>query len=305
MIALVFRDPAFLVLLLSLPVALWLGLRTGRPALPFPTLGLWSEGVPTTLRARLRWVPRLLSLLGLVLVVFALARPVRRTALPPEREGIDILLCVDLSSSMSSLDLDPQRTRLDVARDAAARFIQDRPDDRIGLIGFARYPDLRCPLTLDHDALTLLLRDLRTVTSDGPEDATGLGTAVARAAQVLQRSEAPSRVVIVFTDGEENVALRGRPGEIAPAHAAQLCERQGVRVYPIVAGRGRRDAEGRFVPIDTVPMEELADRSGGTFHLARDAQAVDAVYGAIRCRLGRPHVEQSLAFVGAAPLVGH
>lgn len=275
------RDPLCLLAVLLVPLALWLGLRRGAPALRFAPAALFGPGdgrLPSTWRTRLLGLPRCLEGLGMLAIVVALARPAQRTPLPPAAEGIDILLCLDTSSSMAARDMDRRRTRLDVAREAAARFIAGRPHDRIGLITFARYPDVRCPVTLDHDALTAILRDVAPVPGDGPEDATGIGTAVAKAAQVLGGGEAPSRVVILLTDGAENVALAGKRGEIPPVHAAQLCERLGVRVYGIVAGVGRRGAEGGLVALDTRPIEALAARTGGTFHRARDAGAVERVY---------------------------
>ena len=91
--------------------------------------------------------------------MLALARPMQRVQMPLETEGIDILLCLDISSSMTANDLDPQLTRLDLAKAAAVEFINGRPNDRIGLIRFARYPDLLCPPTLDHGALEDFIRD--------------------------------------------------------------------------------------------------------------------------------------------------
>jgi len=198
--------------------------------------------------------------------------------LPHATEGIDIVLCLDLSSSMTSNDLDAQRSRLDVAKAAAKRFIAGRPHDRIGLVGFARYPDLRCPPTLDHAALARIVDATTMVSSDGPEDATGIGTAVARAAQVLRGSEADSKVVILLTDGDENVATEDKPEEIAPIHAAQLARELGIRVYAISAGLGRSGRDGAWIDLDTTQMRRLADETGGKFFAARDADAVAGVY---------------------------
>ena len=179
-------------------------------------------------------LPLVLQALALLLVVVVLARPVRRVPLPLEQPGIEIVLCLDTSSSMLSNDLDAARSRLDVAKDAAARFVERREHDRIALIRFARFPDVRCPPTLDHDALGEILADVETVDPDGPADATGIGTAVARAAQVLGDDAESSRVVVLLTDGEENVATSDRQGEISPVHAGQLCEQLGIRGYTIV-----------------------------------------------------------------------
>jgi len=269
-------DPRLLFLALLVPVALWIrGRRGARNVLFAPGRFLLpADGsaprVSRSWRVVLRPLPRVLQVLALLLLVVALARPVERVPLPLETEGIDILLCLDTSSSMTANDMDAERTRLEVAKDAAARFVAGRKDDRIGLIGFARYPDVRCPLTLDHGALETVLLGTETVESDGPEDATGIGTAVARAAQVLDGSDARSKVVILLTDGEENVATADKPQEIAPIHAAQLCERLGVRVYTIAAGVGRPDASGA-----------LSRRTGGAFFEAQNAASMTRVYTAI------------------------
>lgn len=293
---LVLLDPGWLLLALAVPLALLLRWRGGRPAVLFapgallgpeaPAAG--GEGaartlarLPRTWRVRLLPLPAVLEALGLLLLVLALARPAHPGEVPVEVPGIDILLCLDTSSSMTATDMDPERTRLEVAREAAADFVRARPSDRIGLLVFARYPDLLCPLTRDHRALAEILDQVRPVAGDGPEDATGLGAAVAEAARVLPRDGPRSSVVVLLTDGEENVALTGAGGEVAPVHAAQLCERLGVRVYAIVAGVGRRDASGAFVKQDTRAVEDLAARTGGAFLEARDAGALARMYARI------------------------
>jgi Ca-activated chloride channel family protein len=259
-------DPWLLATGLLIPVALWRKRRAA--AVPFAPGSLLA--VRPTWRVRILALPRVLQVIALLLAVVALARPARREMLPLRTEGIDILLCLDTSSSMTANDMDRRRTRLDVAKAAAAEFVRGRPEDRIGLVSFARYPDLRCPLTLDHEALLGILAGVTLVASDGPEDATGIGTAVARAAQVLQADERRERVVILLTDGDENVAVEGAPGEIAPSHAAQLCAALGARVYAVAVGAGGPKLDGA--------LQAMARRTGGEFHEARDASAVTAVY---------------------------
>jgi Ca-activated chloride channel family protein len=298
--------PWLLLLALLVPTALWLNLRRGAPAILFAP-GQLLGTIPRSWRVRLLPLPRLLQVLGLLVAVLALARPVLRVPLPHTTEGIDIMLCLDTSSSMTSRDMDPNRTRLDVAKEEAARFIAGRIDDRIGLISFARYPDLRCPPTLDHRALVQILTGVVPVESESPEDATGIGTAVARAAQVLRGVETNSRVVILLTDGEENVALAEKPGEIAPLHAGQLCAQLGVRLYSIAAGLGRPNRSGEWVEIDTGQIRTLAERTEGRFFTARDAGAVAGVYAEIdeleKAAFLEPRyevVERFLPFLAAA-----
>lgn len=274
------QSPDFLLLLPLLVVALLVRRARGHAAVAFAPQP-FTRDLPPTLRTRLAASPVVLEALGLVLVVVALARPVHREALPLENEGIDVVLCLDVSSSMLANDMDRTRTRLDVSKAAAARFAASRPHDRIGLVRFARFPDVVCPPTLDHRALAAILGGVRPVPHDGPEDMTGIGTAVARAAQLLRASTAKSRVVVLLTDGEENVATAQAPTEIGPAKAARLCVEFGVRVYAIAAGIGHRLPDGRWQPLDTQPLEALARDTQGRFFEARDATAMDAVYASI------------------------
>ena len=274
------RSPAWLVLALGIPLGIWLRRRSGVPTITFAP-SVYLEELPRSLRGRLSRLPRLLQGLGLALFVIALARPVERVRLPLQTEGIDVMLCLDVSSSMVAKDLDPARTRLDLARAAATEFVAGRPGDRFGLVRFAKYPDLLSPLTLDHAALTNFLGEMEPVEARGLEDLTGIGNALARAAQVLRSSAARSKVVILLTDGEENVATLDTPEEIGPDRAGQLCEELGVRVYTIVAGIGKRGASGQWEPLDTSQVEKLAERTGGEFFTARDAGAIGQVYATI------------------------
>jgi Ca-activated chloride channel family protein len=262
----VLLHPWLLLPALLVPAVLWLRRRRPPPAVLFAPAPLLA-GIPPSPRVRLLPLPGLLTAAALALAAVALARPVERVPLPLRTEGADLLLCLDLSSSMTARDLDPSRTRLEVARDAALRFLRGRPGDRVGLLGFARYPDVRCPPTLDHGALETILRGVAPVEGDGPEDATGLGAAAARAAEALRNGKARSRVALLFTDGEENVATSGAPGSILPSHAAQLCRELGVRVYAVAAGPG-----------DAAALGEAAAATGGRLFRAKDADAVEAVF---------------------------
>lgn len=283
------QDPWFLLLLPALPLLRWWRRRRGQAALlfaPFRFLGGAGSGhgdlapLPRRWRTRLLWLPTAASMAALVLAIVALARPVQRSLQPQPNLGIDILLCLDVSSSMAQRDLDGVHSRLDVAKAAAAQFVRGRGEDRVGLCTFARFADVRCPPTLDHEALLAMLAGVAQVASDGPEDATGIGMAVARSAQVLQRSVARAKVIVLLTDGEENVATDDAKGEIAPKHAAQLCQQLGVRVYAIAIGAGRNRG-GASQPLDTKDLDELAQRTGGRCFSARDAAALAQVYAAI------------------------
>ncbi|MBL8753658.1 MAG: VWA domain-containing protein [Planctomycetes bacterium] len=274
-----FAAPAFLWLLPGLLlVGAW---RVRRAAtLPVAAAVPWS-GLPRTWRTRLHRLPAGLEGAALACLLLALLQPVEVRPAPPLPPGRDLMVCLDCSSSMAVDDLAPGTTRFDVARRLAAEFVLGRSHDRAGLVAFARYCDLRCPLTADRAALAAILASLPLTRRDGPEDATAIGAAVGTAVQALLRTDRASRVVVLVTDGEENVALPGAAAEIAPAHAAQLCKQHGIRVHAIVVGAGNRKADGRVEAIDTSAVRQLAAATGGRFFPAGDAEALARVYAAI------------------------
>ncbi|MFM8981003.1 MAG: VWA domain-containing protein [Planctomycetia bacterium] len=253
------------------------------PTALVPAAGPDDATLPASWRTRLVHLPATLAVLGLVLLLVVLARPAARVAHARPVEGLDLLLVLDTSSSMTTRGPDGL-TRLAHAQQAAREFIAARAHDRIGLVAFARYPELLCPPTRDHAALAAQLAALRPVAPDGPEDATASGAAAALAADALAASPQGSaaRVVVLLTDGEENVALEGQPGEVAPAHAAQLAQRLGVRVHVIATGTGARGAPGAGRPApDLAPVRAMAVRTGGRLLEAGDARALGEAYAAI------------------------
>lgn len=296
--------------LLLLPLLLLAALLGDRPAAvrfaPAPFLRRDAAGrarpLPRSWRQRLRLLPRLLVAAGGIALALALAWPQQRVPLPQQRQGLDVLLCIDVSSSMAADDLERGRSRLAVTRAAARAFVEARPEDRIGLVTFARYPDLVCPPTIDHGSLQAMLAAVEQVDADGDEDATGLGMAIARCAVVLRHSPATSKVVVLLTDGEENVARADLPDEITPFEAARLCQEVGVRVYTIAAGIGRQGAGGQWVELDTGPVRRVAELTGGAFFAARDAGAVKRVYAMIdeleRSAFAEPRFEYVDRFAG-------
>jgi Ca-activated chloride channel family protein len=306
---LVLQDPGLLVLLVLIPWALLLRLRRGEPTLLDAAV---SDPAAAALRgAAPAWwsrLPLLAQALGVALLIVALARPVIRVHVPEAASGIDILLALDLSSSMEAQDLDPARSRLDIAKAAADAFVAGRPRDRIGLMGFARYPDVRVPLTHDHRALRESLAAVELVAREGPEDLTGIGAATARAAQILHGAVSPSRVLVLLTDGEENVATRATPEEIAPAEAAALARELGVRVHVIAAGAPVTQ-DGTATPAASA-LAHLAEQTGGTFHRAEEAGALSRIYARIdeleTAPAPEPHVrllDRFAPFLGAGAVL--
>ena len=276
-------DPLFLLLLpLALALILRRHARRRRPAAVLPVLP--TEPLPRSLAQRLAWVPPTAGVLAIVLVIFALARPLRgNVQLTSSAEGIDIALLVDRSSSMQHDDLSASRTRLDVVRQVVGDFAQRRMTDREGasdhvaLITFARYPSLLCPFTLDVDAIRGFLDGVKIVQTRD-EDGTAIGVALAKAVAVLRESEAASRVVVLLTDGENNIDT------ITPAQAATFAAEEKIRVYTILAGRFvyGYDWAGRVRPtnqkIDTRELEAIARETGGRFFRAHDLDELEDVY---------------------------
>lgn len=272
--------PWFLVLLPVLGLLAWWrrGAGIGRPA----TLGLSTVGwLPGRGRDRTRLVLGALSVLGMVLLTVALARPQRGFR---ENElsgrGVDIVLALDVSTSMRAEDFQPDN-RLGVAKTVAQSFVASRPHDRLGLVLFAGTAVTQCPLTLNHPVLSDLLG---RVDFGMVEDGTAIGTGLATALNRLRDSKAKSKVVILLTDGDNN------RGAIDPLTAADLASALDVRVYTIGVGTSgiapmpvddpvfglRYDRVP--VRIDEATLKTIAQRTGGRYFRARDAQGLADIY---------------------------
>lgn len=268
-------DPWFLLgAPLCLLLAAW---RLWRPRAALPAASLLGlAALPTTLRARLVQLPLWLEALAGMVLCVALARPVEREVVPLRSEGVDIVLLVDVSSSMQLNDMDAQQVlrRVDAARQRASEFAEARKNDRTGLVTFSRYAELRCPLTLDHAALASFLAAIDTVPQNSELDGTGIGAALAKASQVLHRSEAKSKVVVLLTDGENNL------GDITPEDGTKLCTDAGIRVYTIGLGNGL-PVFGGFRPTDFSDLQTIAKATGGKFFAARSDADLGQVYDAI------------------------
>lgn len=246
-----------------------------RPALRVSVVAPMKALRPTPW-ARLRHLPAVLGALSLVGIVLALARPQasKATARDVSVEGIDIVVALDLSTSMLAEDFKP-KNRFFVAKEVLKEFIQGRPSDRIGLVVFAADAYTQCPLTLDHSVLQTIIDQLALgVIDDGTAIGNGLATAVNR----LRGSEAKSKVVILITDGDNNA------GNVSPLQAAQMAKSTGARVYTVMVGKGGRvpfpaqDQFGRRVlveqeiPTNPMLLKAIAKEAGGAFYLAADRE---------------------------------
>lgn len=277
-------DPYFLVLAPVVVLGILYGRsRKARAEARFSVLP--SEILPRSMAQRFAWLPLVLQLSSLLLVVFALARPLRGNVETNSiAEGVDLALLVDRSSSMGHTDLEARRTRLEVVKEVVLEFATRRMTDRegasdfVGLFSFARYPRELCPFTLDVDAVRGFLEGI-DLARDRAEDGTGIGIALAKAVAVLRESEASSKVVVLLTDGENNLDL------ISPAEAAELAAEEGIRVYTVFAGSFVMDAFGRMREVDpehdTRELRGIAEVTGGRFFRARDRRALEKAYAEI------------------------
>jgi len=220
-----------LLLLLLIPYLLWYLLyrKKSEPTMQMSDTYAYQYA-PKSLRQRLVWLPSFLRIITYILIVLVLARPQTHNSWGKKTsEGIDIMLAIDVSTSMLAQDLKPNR--IEAAKDVAAEFISGRPDDNIGLTIFAGEAFTQCPMTTDHTSLLNLLKNVRTdIAEHLIEDGTAIGMGLANSVGRLKESKTKSKVVILLTDGSNNM------GDISPLTAAQIAKSLGIRVYTIAVG---------------------------------------------------------------------
>ena len=271
--------PYMLLLLLLIPALLWWRAHRRGPAVNFPD-GALLKKLPVSVAVRLQPVLTALYAAGLVCLIVAIARPQRglQESLV-NTEGVDIVLLLDLSTSMETPDFShngQRQTRIESAKQVISDFVSKRKDDRIGMVGFAALPYSIGPLTLDHSWLIQRLDGLRTGML---EDGTAIGDAIAAAVNRLRDSKARSRIVILLTDGINN------RGELTPENAAQAAAALGIRIYTIGVGGGLPVQHGFFtVPpqeMDETSLRRIAGLSRAQFFRARDLKTLEEVYARI------------------------
>ncbi|MBS0010607.1 MAG: VWA domain-containing protein [Bacteroidales bacterium] len=276
-----FANPGYLWLLLIIPVlAVFYIFRQQRtsPALRFSSLMQFSE-IPRPVRQYLRHILFVFRMIIIALLIIIISRPQSTDYWEDvSTEGIDIMMVMDISSSMLARDFKPDR--LEASKNVATEFISGRPYDRMGLVIFSGESFTQCPLTTDHAVLINLMREME---SGMIEDGTAIGLGLATAVNRIKESEAKSRVIILLTDGVNN------RGEIAPITAAEIAKTMGVRVYTVgVGSRGvapypvQTVAGIRYrnmpVEIDEEVLQEIADMTGGQYFRATDNQSLDKIY---------------------------
>jgi len=282
-----FAYPWVLALLAIVPLMAWWKGRFGRPvALRMPST---DDAVHVGARSRSRVGGILLSLglLALTLLIVALARPLLvKGTTEVESNGIDIILTLDVSSSMEALDFTlhgKQVNRLEVVKDVVGKFAISRPDDRLGMVAFAGRPYLAAPLTDDENWIVSRLRDVEI---GQVEDGTAIGSAIASSVDHLGKSEAKSKIVILLTDGVNT------SGSVNPLTAAEAAKALGIKIYTIGAGTNGEapyPVRGLFgtqmqkmkVEIDEKTLTAIADSTGGKYFRATDTDSLEKIYAVI------------------------
>ncbi len=289
-----FASP-WLLLLLLIPLLLallpWLARQRTLPAtLQYSDLRLMTLLGPS-LRQRGRLILPVLRLLGLALLVLALARPqsgnAREVVLG---EGVDIAIVLDISGSMAALDFEPNR--LGAAKQVIRDFVRQRQYDRIGLVIFATEAFSQVPPTLDYNVLETVLDQTQVSWDIGLDSGTAIGLGLANGANMLRESEADSRVIVLLTDGANN------SGQIDPLTAAEIAKALDIRVYTIGAARPGPAAlpfpdgriEYRDSEIDEETLRQIADITGGLYFRAEDTQGLQEIYDTIN-ELERSKIE--------------
>lgn len=290
-----FANPEFFWLLLLLPIALlWYFFKRKEQtaSLKLPTLSAFAqEG----------WLPKLkhflflLRLLALAAIIVAMARPQTEdiSTRTKTTKGIDIVMAIDVSSSMLARDLKPNR--LVALKDVAAEFIKERPNDRIGLVAYAGEGYTKTPITSDK---SIVLSALREITYGQLNDGTAIGMGLATSVNRLKESKASSKVIILLTDGVNN------SGFIEPQTAADLAIEFGIKTYTIGLGTNGNaltpiayNADGSFrygmrqVEIDEALLKDIAEVTGGKYFRATDNEKLEAIYNEIN-KLEKTEIEE-------------
>lgn len=274
-----------LLLLLLIPYIIWYFLyrRHSEPTLRMSDTYAYQYA-PKSWKIKLINLPMLLRCLTFTLVVIVLARPMTSNSWGRQHvEGIDIMLAMDISTSMLAEDVSPNR--MEAAKDVAQEFINSRPNDNIGLTIFAGESFTQCPMTTDHAALLSLLHNVRTdLTASGlVEDGTAIGMGLANAVSRLRDANAKSKIVILLTDGSNNM------GDISPMTAAQIAKTYGIRVYTIGLGTNGParypisvNGSTQYIQangeIDYQTLKNIALTTNGHFYRASSRQELSQIY---------------------------
>lgn len=278
-------NPEYFYLLLVIPLLIawyWFRQRKSNPDLRFSGLKAF-ENMPRSAKTWLVHSLFVIRLLAIALLIVALARPqVVSSRQNIEIEGIDIVIALDVSSSMLARDFEPDR--LEAAKQVADDFIKRRPNDRVGLVIFSGEAFTQVPLTTDHAMISNMFKEIK---SGMIEDGTAIGDGLATAVSRLKDSQAISKVIILLTDGVNNA------GSVDPRSAAEIAKMFGIRVYTIGIGSrgtapypvqdqfGRTRIQQMEVQIDEDLLKDIASTTGGKYFRATDNQKLKEIYNEI------------------------
>lgn len=277
-----FANPWFFWLLLIIPLVIWWYIRSRhRLQASFRVSSLEGlKKIPVSWKVRFRPLLLVLRLLGIALLIVAMARPQSSNVTENiNSEGIDIVLCLDVSGSMLAQDFRPNR--IEAAKKVAINFVDNRPTDRIGLVIFAGESFTQCPITTDHDVLD---NQISKVTSGMLEDGTAIGMGLATSVDRLRDSKAKSKVIILLTDGVNNTGL------IDPMTALEIAKLYKIRVYTIGVGTqgmapypvpmpgGGVQMQEMKVQIDEPLLKKIATETGGQYFRATNNNSLSNIY---------------------------
>lgn len=277
-----FAQPLVFAVIVPALIGLYLWMRRERrapPVLRYSDTRL-LRGLSVGWRVRLRRLPDMLRLAGAGVLLIVVARPQMGIALTTIRgQGIDLVIALDVSDSMSTADFAPY-TRLDAARIVMDAFIEERPTDRIGLITFAEDAVYEAPPTLDGNLVRRILMQVNLASLSGRGNRTALGIGLAAAASLLKDSTAPSKVIVLITDGANNAGL------VDPQTAAQAAYALGIRVYTIGMGQAGGD-------LDEAALRQVAALADGRYFSAAEMSDLQAITDQID-QLERSPTERNL-----------
>jgi len=316
------QDPIWLLLLVPVLLLGWFSIRRSRHSAVLYSSVTILRDLPVTFGLRMRRVLPWLRVLGMILIVIALARPQHgQEEFRIRTEGVAIQMCIDRSGSMLALDfpIDGERVnRLQAVKKVFREFVagdgrfDGRPDDLIGLVVFGGFADAKCPPTLDHGALLEVLDTVEVaepvrdrqgrIINEGlwqEEQSTAIGDAIAVATDRLKDIETESRVIVVLSDGENTA------GVVQPEEAAEAAAAFGVRIYAVGVGStgmapfpavdvfGREVLQAQPVRLDEATLKMLAEKTGGQYFNAQDTETLERVYAEID-RLEKTETERRL-----------
>lgn len=282
-----FAHPYFLLLLLLMPILAWMKGKRGRPAAFLYSSTQLVAGVSGASRSRAGQFLAALRWLALAMFIVALAQPrFTRSEATIRASGVDIVVAMDLSGSMESEDFElrgERVNRLTMAKSVLKKFVEKRPNDRIGLVAFAGKAYIACPLTLDHDFLE---QNIDRLQLHMVEEGTAIGSGLSAAVNRLRDLKAKSKIVILMTDGQNNA------GKIPPLSAAEAAKALGVKVYTIGIGTrgqapmpvymfGQKRYQMVQVDIDEETLTRIANETGGKYYRADNAERFEGIYDEI------------------------